>query len=289
MARSPKPRRMRALNTRSASSCALLALAWALARPALADAGANCADQAVEPEIQEALRSRHFLDAHLLARTAAALCPAAAPRYRTYDAIALMELDETARAREVLQLVTRTADPLLKERAQVLGVFSYLRERDEHAFTLALDRLPLEARARLIALEAADDPARFTSAARGLPAGLGDVAAAAVQSLWEAQTVKRPWLAATMSVVVPGAGQAYAGSWQGAAVAFFLNAALIAATAELAYKRMYLTATAAGVAASFFYVGNIINAADLARRRNEIAASPARLALERRLVPEAFP
>jgi hypothetical protein len=101
--------------------------------------------------------------------------------------------------------------------------------------------------------------------------------------------VRRPWLAGVLSAVLPGAGQAYAGSWQGAAVALVLNAALIGATAELATRRLYFSAAAAGTAASIFYVGNILNAADLAQRRNERASAPAREAMERLLIPEAYP
>ena len=110
-----------------------------------------------------------------------------------------------------------------------------------------------------------------------------------LRRLWAAEHTKRPWLAAGMSVVLPGAGQAYAGSWQGAAVAFLMNAFLIGASVELVSHKLYLSAGAAGLAASFFYVGNVLNAADLAARRNEMAAAPARLELERQLLPEAHP
>ena len=143
-------------------------------------------------------------------------------------------------------------------------------------------------RARLATLEAAPDRDRFLRAAEGLEPSLRGQAADSASTLWAAQTTRRPWLAATLSIL-PGAGQVYAGSWQGAAVAFFLNAVLIGATVELAHHKLYVTAAAAGVASSFFYFGNIINAADLARRRNEMAAEPARLDLERLLLPEAHP
>jgi hypothetical protein len=38
-----------------------------------------------------------------------------------------------------------------------------------------------------------------------------------------------------------------------------------------------------------FYVGNILNAADLAVRRNDVASRPSYRALEELLVPEASP
>lgn len=249
------------------------------------------AGEAVQGEILEALRSRQFLDAHMIARMAATLSPesSTAARYRTYDALALIELDETVRARAILHpLATDPAESTVRQTARVLRAWSYLRDRDEGAFSFALSGLPPDARARLEALEAAADPNRFMRAAGVLPPPLELSVSDAARALWTAQRTKRPWLAATLSVI-PGAGQAYAGSWQGAAVAFFLNAVLIGATAELAYRKLYVTAAAAGVATSFFYFGNIINAADLASRRNEMAAESARLDLERRLLPEAHP
>ena len=41
---------------------------------------------------------------------------------------------------------------------------------------------------------------------------------------------------------------------------FVLNSLFIGATVELARDKQYVTAAAAGTAASFFYIGGIINA-----------------------------
>jgi hypothetical protein len=60
----------------------------------------------------------------------------------------------------------------------------------------------------------------------------------------------------------------------------------ISATVELALDKHYATAAAAGTAASFFYVGGIINGVDLARHRNHIAQQPYADRLEQLLVPE---
>jgi hypothetical protein len=89
-----------------------------------------------------------------------------------------------------------------------------------------------------------------------------------------------------LSAVLPGSGQLYAGSLQAAAVTFALNALFIGATVELARDHDYWTATAAGTVASFFYIGGVINAADLARRRDQLAAQPDADALEELLLPE---
>jgi hypothetical protein len=170
----------------------------------------------------------------------------------------------------------------------VLHAWSFTRDRDQQAFDNALAQLPPQPRLRLQILERVGAPAVLPLLER-LEPGARDGVRSTVAQLWSAEHTRRPWLAASLSVVLPGAGQAYAGSWQGAAVAFVLNAALIGACAELAVHKLYVTAGAAGLAASFFYAGNIMNAADLARRRNEMASAPARLELEHLLLPEAHP
>ena len=54
---------------------------------------------------------------------------------------------------------------------------------------------------------------------------------------------------------------------------------------ELAYNDLYFSAGATGLAVSVFYVGNILNAVDLAERRNEVASAPYRRALTELLLP----
>jgi hypothetical protein len=249
-----------------------------------------CAET-VETAVVAALRARRFLDVHTVATAALALCPRfpASVRLQTYDAIALMELDESARAREALQPVTESNEAPARDNARVLHTWSYLRDGDDRAFTLSLETLQPGARVRLMTLALASDRHAFTSVAASLDPAIRSAVGDTARAIWEAERTKRPWLAGTLSAVLPGAGQLYAGSAQGAAVAFVLNAVLIGATAELAWHKLYLTSAAAAVTSSFFYVGNVINAVDLARRRNETAAAPARLDLERQLLPEAHP
>jgi len=268
----------------------VLALAGGLIVPETARAqGPDCGG--LEREVLGSLRTRQFLEAHLLAGTAAALCPpsAASARLHTYDALALLELDDSTRARERLARAQALGDPPSRATSQVLLAWSHLRDRDDGAFAAALGRLPPEPQLRLRILAAADDARALPPLLAGLSAEARGRLGHTALRLREAQRTRRPWLAGTLSGLLPGAGQAYAGSWQGAAVAFVLNAVLIGATVELVDRRLYVTAGAAGMAASFFYVGNIINAVDLARRRNEIAAAPPRLELERQVLPEAHP
>jgi hypothetical protein len=238
----------------------------------------------------EKLRSRFLLDVHGLAQVAQSLCPASPERFEwsMWDALALEELDEPLRAQALLQEVLTTGTPPERSRAAVLLALGHLRRGDTTAFEASRAHLVTAETARLTALAAIDDEREFAKRLAQLPQPQRDEVAARFSDYRRTHT-RRPWLAGVLSTLLPGAGQAYAGSWQGAAVAFVLNAALIGATVELAYRRLYFSATAAGNAASIFYFGNLMNATDLAQRRNERAAAPAREAIERLLVPEAYP
>jgi hypothetical protein len=254
---------------------------------------AACGVAAVDNDLVPRLRRSEYLDVHHLCNTLNVLCAsdAVSDSRRILDALSLIELDEAERARALLEGVSqKSPDPRARRWASVVITWSFLRQRDEAAFRGRLATLPDEARGRLELLARAPDEAAFGRQALGLgldatSSDVGKLAAA----YRTARRTKRPWLAGVLSAVLPGAGQVYAGSWQGAAVAFVLNATLIGATAELATRRLYLPAAATGLAASFFYVGNIVNAADLAGRRNEMAAAEPYRALETRLVPEAHP
>jgi hypothetical protein len=245
----------------------------------------------LEAAVIEALRARQFLDAHLLARTALALGPSSPDeiaRHRVYDGLALLRLDDETRAREAFRLAAGSGVAATRRRAQVLEAWSFLRGGDERAFAEAMAILPGPTRLRLQVLAGAS-ARQVLPLVDGLAPEDRTAAREGLQRLWAAERTRRPWLAAGLSAVLPGAGQAYAGSWQGAAVAFLMNALLIGATVELGRHELPVSAGAAGLAASFFYVGNVLNAADLATRRNEMAAAPARRALEERLLPEAYP
>lgn len=85
---------------------------------------------------------------------------------------------------------------------------------------------------------------------------------------------KSPALAGTLSAILPGAGQAYTGSWQSGAMAFVLNALFLSATLELQDKDLHATALASGVVFSITYLGNILNAAESARIYNQNYYAP---------------
>lgn len=85
---------------------------------------------------------------------------------------------------------------------------------------------------------------------------------------------KSPVLAGTLSAVLPGAGQAYTGSWQSGAMAFVLNALFLSATLELADHDLHAASLASGVVFSITYLGNILNAAESAKIYNQNYHAP---------------
>ena len=239
-------------------------------------------------QVTQLHRDGHHVDVHNVTQTLHLLCRGeeVAPRFHLLDALALIELQEHERARIALAKL-RDGSAALQQTANLLIAWSFNRQGDDQAFLARLTTLPFEQTTRLAVLHALDHPRKLKQL---LPAVQGRIEIIeTLRAYQESTRTKRPWLAGTLSTLIPGAGQAYAGSWQGAAVAFVLNSVLIGATVELYRREAYLTASAASVAASFFYLGNILNAADLAHRRNEVAGAAARTKLEFLLLPEAHP
>ena len=246
----------------------------------------SCADAAEAPA--RLIAGGHWVDAHLVAETADAFCRGAGlpPGWQLWNAVALVRLDEGGRARQILAALAQGGP--LAAAARALAAWSFLVEEDEGAFRLALRRVDAGSRPRLVTFSAVDDAARFARSAAALEPDLATRARALHARLRGARQ-RSPALAGLMSAILPGSGRAYAGSWEGAGVALVLNAISIGATVELARRDLYFSSALTGTAASIFYVGSIINAADLANRRNQVAAEPHRAALERLLVPEAWP
>ena len=243
---------------------------------------ASCAETTIAPALAHLLRAGRFADVHHAATDARVICGAAAPldTTRLLDAIALLRLDDRAWAIENLQeLATRN------EAARVVLAWAYITDGDDQAAGALLRRLPAPRAAAVRVLGALDDEDTFAAAVGALDAPLRAPARTLARGYRDAR-IKRPALAGALSALVPGSGQVYAGSWQAAAVTFVLNGLFVAATVELASRDMYLSAAATGTAASFFYVGGIMNAVDLARRRNQLAREPYRRDLEELLVPE---
>ncbi len=262
---------------------------------ALADAPADAPVLAIDcahgaTRVAALVREEYWVDAHLVAQTLDALCPTHPSSFvwRLWDAVALIKLDESPRARTLLGAVAQSPDPVMRQAAEVIHVWSLLADGDQAAFARAVVRLDGPARARLQVLSAT----RARRDVRPLLDGLQPPLRLEVDRVYrryERRHGKRPWLAGTLSAVVPGLGQAYAGSWESAAVSFVLNGVLIGATVELARREFYAASTVTGLAGSVFYLGSILSAADLARRHNERAAEPERRELERLLVPELSP
>ena len=236
-----------------------------------------CTDPQVTPRLSALVHARRFADAHHAATDLRVQC-GEQDSWRLLDDIALLRLEDRPYA--LADLVT-----LHVPAADVVLAWAYVTNGDDQAAHAVVQRLPPPRQAALLALAALSDEDDFAAAATRLP---GDLAprAAALGRRYHAARVKSPAFAGVLSAVLPGSGQLYSGSLQAAAVTFVLNSLFIGATVELARDKQYVTAAAAGTAASFFYVGGIINAADLARRRNRLAQQPVADELEELLVPE---
>lgn len=80
---------------------------------------------------------------------------------------------------------------------------------------------------------------------------------------------KKPWLAGTLSAVIPGAGQVYNGNFQSAVFSFVLNSIFLSATLELHREKMGAAAVASGMLFSVVYLGNIMGSMDSSHSLNE--------------------
>ena len=231
------------------------------------------------------LRGQHNVDAHLIAQTMALLCPVTSPEWDVLDAIALTRLEEHQRAYHLLQSLSLHAGPIASQ-AGVLAAWSLAKGGFSTDTAVAPLTQQDAARVQVFArLHHGETPGKH---ALLLSTQLQEAVTKGYSRL-EAQRSKRPWLAGLLSAALPGLGQVYAGSWQSAGVSLVLNGILIASTVELARNDLYFAAATTGMASSIFYVGNILNAADLARRYNETASAPLQEQLENLLIPEASP
>ena len=240
-----------------------------------------CADRELTPRLNGLLRARRFADAHHAVVSLRVLCgDDTNPAWRLADDIALLRLEDRDYALADLTALAHT-----NQDASVVLAWAYVSANDREATKTAFARLPAPRVLALRALANRDVDDDFTSLARQLPSPLSQQALTLGGEYRDARA-KSPAAAGIMSALLPGAGQIYAGSFEAAAITFALNALFISATVELALDEHYATAAAAGTAASFFYVGGIVNAVDLARRRNAVAQKPYADRLEQLLVPE---
>jgi hypothetical protein len=93
---------------------------------------------------------------------------------------------------------------------------------------------------------------------------------------------KKPWIAAGLSAIVPGAGRLYAGDWKNAIVSF-LFVGMNTYQSYNGFRKNGIQSTSGwifGSLAAGFYIGNIYGAAWTANRKNEQKKNKHRYALE---------
>jgi hypothetical protein len=247
-------------------------------------AGVLCAR--IRARAGELLRGGHAVDTHLLAESLGPLCAGtdSAGPLLALDAQALVALDEGPRARQNLALLARR--PGFRLIAAELVAWSYWRTGDLGGFAATLATMPPPARQRLSQLPAF--PALDARALASLPAPSRD-ALQLLAARDRARSRRKPWLAGTLSALLPGLGQLYTGAPDAAFLSLALNALFIGAAVELWSHDLELTAVTAGSLGSIVYLGNVLNAVDLARRHDERQRAPIRAELERLLIPTLRP
>ena len=253
--------------------------------PQIRGTPASCEGASWTAEMKRLVQQGAFVDVHMVALSLFVSCPEhpETNAWRLLDAYALLELDETARGRAILLSVASSGSRLGPAAWTLLG-WSQLEDYEPALFRRVIEHLDAESRARLVSLSVVDDRESFLRETARLSPRLREHARSLHDELLDRQD-RSPWVAGILSAVVPGLGQLYAGSLESGAIAFVLNAVFIAATVELAIHELYVTASAAGLVSSVFYLGNILNAVDLVNRRNEVSSAPERVRLERLLLP----
>ncbi len=97
---------------------------------------------------------------------------------------------------------------------------------------------------------------------------------------------KSPSASGVASAVIPGAGQAYVGTWQTAGISFVINAVLLGATLEFSRKDLPAAAAASAGVFSVTYLGNILSAVQSAHEFNRVARFESEEKLKSELLPE---
>lgn len=97
---------------------------------------------------------------------------------------------------------------------------------------------------------------------------------------------KKPWIAGSLSAILPGAGQAYNQTYQSAALAFILNGIFLSSTLQFAHHNLDAAAVASGLVFSITYFGNILSAVKSANQINQAAVLPFEESLKQEIFPE---
>lgn len=79
---------------------------------------------------------------------------------------------------------------------------------------------------------------------------------------------RSPWMAAVLAGLFPGAGHAYLGRWEDAALVFVVNGAFLGATVEAVEKKQPALAAGMALAELLWYSGNIFSAVSNTHKHN---------------------
>lgn len=165
---------------------------------------------------------------------------------------------------------------------ELLGI-CYMRMKDpvkaRESFRSALELCAEPAdrdRIRLLAAELGAGLRDWEAAAQALEAmEAGGLPGQAAQE--QASRIKRgelsskersPWTAGVLAGLFPGAGHAYLGRWEDAALVFLVNGAFLGATVEAVQKKEPALAAGMALAELLWYSGNIFSAVSNAHKHN---------------------
>jgi hypothetical protein len=98
--------------------------------------------------------------------------------------------------------------------------------------------------------------------------------------------VKSPWVAGLSNLVLPGAGYAYLGMWQTAALSALLTGVCIGSAIELYQHRLYASGAAMAMVGSVFYMGGALGASRSANDINQKNRKETTQSLRSILLPE---
>jgi len=104
--------------------------------------------------------------------------------------------------------------------------------------------------------------------------------------LQQTEQLKKPWLAGTLSAVIPGMGQVYNENYSAAAMSFLLNSLFLATAIELHNKNLNTSALAAGVIFSITYTGNILGSVESSKQINKAHQEPLINQLRQETIPD---
>lgn len=105
----------------------------------------------------------------------------------------------------------------------------------------------------------------------------------------ENNNVKSPYISGAMSALIPGAGQAYNGTYQSGVLAFVINAIFLWSALEFKKNNLDGPAIASGAVFSITYFGNIMNAINTSNKINENNSKVYKDEIREALFPELRP